>query len=115
MNVIFHTLASVATAAVLSDRLNEKPLTSTAGLTLLAAGFGAGVLLHGVLDWSPHQYPLAAAVDVVVSLILFLIIFAPARSGARWVLFAGFFGAIFPDLVDLGPAILNKQMQLHLP
>jgi hypothetical protein len=38
-----------------------------------------------------------------------------ARHEVRWILPACFLGAIFPDLADLGPAILNKQMQLNLP
>ena len=116
MNVIFHTLASVATAAVLSTQLKEKkPINSITGLTILVIGFTTGILLHGLLDWIPHQYPLPSVLDVVVSLILFSIIFMLAHNEARWILFACFLGAIFPDLVDLGPAILNRQMQLHLP
>ena len=116
VNVIFHTLASVATAAVLSTQLKEKkPINSTAGLTILVIGFTTGILLHGLLDWIPHQYPLPSVLDVVVSLILFSMIFIFAHREARWILFACFLGAIFPDLVDLGPAILNRQMQLHLP
>jgi hypothetical protein len=116
MNVIFHTLASVATAAVLSTQLKEKkPINSTAGLTILVIGFAMGILLHGVLDWIPHQYPLPSVLDVVVSLFLFSIIFILAHKEARWILCVCFLGAIFPDLVDLGPAILNKKMQLHLP
>jgi hypothetical protein len=115
MNVIFHTLASVATAAVLSTQLKKKPINSTTGLTILVSGFTVGVLLHGLLDWTPHQYPLPSILDVVVSLSLFSIVFVLAQKEARWLLLACFLGAIFPDLVDLGPAILNKQMQLNLP
>jgi hypothetical protein len=115
MNVVFHTLASVATAAVLSAQLKEKPIGSTTGLTILAIGFTTGILVHGLLDWAPHQYPVPSVLDVAVSLISFSIIFVLAHEQARWILFGCFLGAIFPDLVDLGPAILNRQMQLHLP
>ena len=115
MNVVFHTLASVATAAVLSAQLKERPILSTTGLTVLAIGFTAGILVHGVLDWAPHQYPVPSVLDVVVSLIAFSVVFVLAHKQARWILFGCFLGAIFPDLVDLGPAILNRQMQLHLP
>jgi hypothetical protein len=115
MNVIFHSLASVATAAFLSAQLKDKPINSTTGVTVLVIGFGTGILLHGLLDWLPHQYPLPSVLDVGASLILFSIVFMFARLEARWVLFGCFLGAIFPDLVDLGPAIVNKQMQLHLP
>jgi hypothetical protein len=114
MNVMFHTVASIATASVLSAQLKEKPIKSATGLTILAAGFATGILLHGVLDWSPHQYPLPSVPDVVVSLIPFSAMFMVAHHEARWILFACFLGAIFPDLVDLGPAILKKQMQLNL-
>ena len=116
MNVIFHTLASVATAAVLSTQLKvKKPINSATGLTILVSGFIIGILLHGLLDWTPHQYPLPSLLDVVVSLLLFCAIFILAQKEARWLLLACFLGAVFPDLVDLGPPILNKQMQLHLP
>ena len=115
MNVIFHTLASVATAAVLSAQLKKKPINSTTGLTILAIGFTTGILLHGLLDWSPHQYPLPSVLDVGASLILFSVVFILALEEARWILLICFLGAIFPDSVDLGPAIVNKQMQLSLP
>lgn len=116
MNVIFHTLASVATAAVLSARLEERePVHSTKGLTILVSGFTVGILLHGLLDSIPHQYPLPSLLDVVVSLALFFIVFVLSRKEARWILSACFLGAIFPDLVDLGPAIVNQKMQWHLP
>src|SRR4029450_13527594 len=83
MNVILHTLASVATAAVLSTQLKEKkPINSTTGLTILVIGFTTGILLHGLLDWIPHQYPLPSVLDVVVSLILFSIIFMLAHNEA---------------------------------
>ncbi|QOZ28358.1 hypothetical protein [Bradyrhizobium sp. CCBAU 51753] len=116
MNVVFHTLVSVATAAALSSRVKEKePLNSTSNIAVLVAGFTAGVLSHGLLDWLPHQYPLRSIADVVVSLILFSGVWVLARKEARWILLTCFLGAIFPDLVDLGPAVLNKQMQLSLP
>ena len=115
MNVIFHTIASVATAAVLSSRLEEKPIASGSGLAILAVGSGAGILLHGVLDLLPHQYPLPSALDVIASLALFLLTFVLARKNARWILSVCFLGAIFPDLVDLGPAIVNQRMHAHWP
>jgi len=116
MNVVFHTLASVATAAVLSSQLKEnKPVNSITGLTISVIGFTMGIVLHGLLDLIPHQYPVPSALDVVVSLILFFLIFMLAQKEARWILFICFLGAIFPDLVDLGPGILNRQLRLHLP
>ncbi|MBR0750622.1 hypothetical protein JQ604_00325 [Bradyrhizobium jicamae] len=115
MNVIFHTLASVATASVLSAQIEKRPINSARGVAVLVAGLGIGILSHGALDWLPHEYPLPSAVDVILSLILVSIVFTLARRDARWIIFSCFLGAILPDLVDLGPAMLNKQMQWHLP
>lgn len=42
-------------------------------------------------------------------------VYVLARKETRWILFICFLGAVFPDLVDLGPAIINKQAQLNLP
>jgi hypothetical protein len=116
MNVVFHTLVSLATAAVLASRIKEKePISSTKGIAISVIGFATGIVSHGVLDWLPHHYPLPSIADIIVSLVLFSGVCILARREARWVLLICFVGAIFPDLVDLGPAIVNKQMQSSLP
>jgi hypothetical protein len=118
MNVTFHALASFATAAVLSSKLksaDSRRLFAPADLPILAVGFVAGVLMHGLLDYAPHAYSIKSAVDVLLSLALFSI--ALLLAGRRHWLLLGvcFLGCVFPDLVDLGPAIVNKRLGWSLP
>ena len=118
MNVTFHTLAGFATAALLSSRLKsaDSPrLFTPPDLPFLAVGFAAGVLIHGLLDYLPHAYPIKSAVDVLLSLALFPVMLLLAGR-RRWLLLGVcFLGGIFPDLVDLGPAIVNKRLGWSLP
>src|SRR5262249_45273621 len=46
---------------------------------------------------------------------LFVIVLVFVQKRYRAMAMTCFLGAIFPDLVDLGPAILNKQLGWHLP
>lgn len=109
MNVTFHVLGSLATAAVLSK--GKTPFA----LWKYACGFAAGILLHGVLDFSPHQYPLSSKIDVVLALILlaFFSFLVPRRNLLLfWVCYAG---AIFPDVLDLSPEIIYKYLGITIP
>jgi hypothetical protein len=118
MNVTFHTLASFATAAVLCSKLKSAHphrLFAAADLPVLTVGFGAGVLLHGLLDYAPHAYYIKSAVDVLLSLALCSGVSLLARRRHRLLLGVCFLGCIFPDLVDLGPAIVNKRLGWSLP
>jgi hypothetical protein len=118
MNVTFHTLASFATAAVLSSRLkatDSARLFAPSDLPFLAAGFASGVLVHGLLDYAPHAYPIKSAVDVLLSLALFSVMLLIVRRRYRLLLGVCFLGGVFPDLIDLGPAIVNKHLGWSLP
>lgn len=118
MNVTFHVLGALATAAVLSPRREDpgpERLLARSDAPLLAAGFGAGVLLHGLLDWAPHSYPIRSAADAALGLALFLAAAAAARRRRRLLLAVCFLGCLFPDLTDLGPAIANRRLGCSLP
>jgi hypothetical protein len=111
MNVTFHTLASIATAAFLSLRPAQNSLqgiTSGSAFAKYAIGFTAGILAHGILDYAPHEYPFYAKFDVPFALLLFMVTFFLVQPQNRLLLATCFVGALFPDLLDLGPAILNK-------
>ena len=118
MNVTFHTLASLATAAVLCSRLKDTDsprIFIPTDVPLLAIGFAAGVLMHGLLDYAPHAYPIKSAADVALSLAIFSAVLLLAGRRQWLLLSACFLGSIFPDLVDLGPAIVNKGLGWSLP
>jgi hypothetical protein len=112
MNVTFHVLASFATTAALST---VKATNQRARFSLLAAGLIAGVILHGILDILPHSYPINSILDVMLALILFAVGSLLVVKAQRLLFLACYLGAILPDLVDLGPAILNKRLGTTFP
>jgi hypothetical protein len=111
MNVIFHTLGSLATAAVLSAKPDEKKWN----LKKLSIGFIAGILLHGILDVLPHNYPLPSKFDAAASLLLLALSILLAQSRNRILILVCFAGAVFPDIVDLGAGIINKHLGIPVP
>jgi len=111
-------LAAVGTAAVLASR--EKSVSTgqspaPVNLLVLVTGFVAGVLLHGLLDWLPHSYPIKSVLDVGIALALLAVAMTLAEPRYRLLLGVCALGSMFPDLVDLGPAILNKRFGWSLP
>ena len=118
MNVTFHTLAGLATAAIISPRITSEDSPRSFArqdLFWLSIGFASGVLTHGLLDYAPHAYPFKSAIDVLVGLVLFCVALSVARRRYRLLLVVCFVGCIFPDVIDLGPAIVNKRTGWSLP
>jgi len=111
VNVTFHTVAALATAAILSSKRRVRvPVQSPGRDTpfLPAIGFLIGVLLHGLLDYVPHSYPFDSRLDVSLSLTLASLAIAMSKPKNRLLALACYLGCIFPDLIDLGPAAINK-------
>jgi len=67
------------------------------------------------MDFVPLSYPIPSGIDVVVSIALFVVAVAQTKPQFRVLVTACFMGSIFPDLVDLGPAILNHRLGWSLP
>jgi hypothetical protein len=118
MNVIFHILGALGTASVLARTTKPAgafPVASVSDLAAPAAGFAIGVVVHGAMDFAPHSYPLRASTDIIMALLMMAAAFA-ISDPRRWLLLgACCVGALFPDLIDLGPAMLNKHVGLSLP
>src|SRR5947209_5220669 len=118
MNVVFDALAALAGAAALSSR---KQFAGSTGLFVatdvpfLAAGLGLGVLSHGCLDVAPHAYPINSVVDVLLGALIFVSALFFVRRRSLLLLAACSLGSIFPDLFDLGPAIMNRRLGWSLP
>ena len=118
MNVTFHSVGAVATAALLSS--TEAPAASSRstprhGLLIATIGFVAGIVEHGFMDYVPHSYPIPSGIDVIVAILLFVVVVIQAKSQFRVLVTACFLGSVFPDLVDLGPPILNHHFHWTLP
>jgi hypothetical protein len=109
MNVTFHVLAGIGVAAVLIPR--EPPISVLSLLT----GLGATAALHGLLDFVPHSYPIKSGIDVMLALLVFGTALSFAKPHVRLLLVVCFLGSILPDLIDLGPGILNRRAGLNLP
>ena len=114
MNVAFHTVAALATAAVLSSRYRVRTTLPSSGF-LPAIGFIIGVLLHGLLDYAPHSYPFDSRLDVALSLALASLAISLSKAKNRFLVLACYSGSIFPDLIDLGPAAINRSFGWSLP
>jgi len=118
VNVTFHTTVALATAAFLSSTQSRPASGGTAArpsLLIAVIGFVAGVVEHGVMDYVPHSYPIPSGMDVVFSIILFTVAVALTKPQFRVLVTVCFIGSIFPDLVDLGPPILNRHLGWSLP
>lgn len=113
MNVLFHVTTAVGIVATLTDtnKINSVKDSLIPGLF----AFGCGIFIHGVLDYMPHTYPIAPKVDFVLSLLIIIALIY--LSGRKYSIIIGlaFLGSVFPDIVDLLPAILNKYAGLDLP
>ena len=115
MNVIFHTTTAIAVTVLLTDtsRLGNRPTAVQVIPTALYA-FATGIISHGVLDFIPHCYPINSKLDVTAGLAMILSTTWLTNRHFRVISGLAFLGAIFPDIVDLGPKILNSYLNLGL-
>jgi hypothetical protein len=111
MNVTFHIIASIAMASIFCIKKGETSLDLPKFLIV----FVLGVLVHGVLDYLPHQYPISSKFDVGIALCLFFLTLFFVKKQNCLLLSIAFIGGIFPDLVDLSAGIADKYFGLTLP
>jgi hypothetical protein len=115
MNVIFHTTTAIGVTVLLTDtvRLGDKPTLQQVIPTGIYA-FSIGIISHGILDFIPHCYPINSKVDAISGLLMILMTIWQTNTHFRVITGLACLGAIFPDIVDLGPKIINKQLNLGL-
>jgi hypothetical protein len=115
MNVVFHiTTAGVASLVLINTNRNYS-IVSVYNTGALLLSFAVGVMSHAILDYIPHCYPVNSKIDVVVGFLI--ICLAIIKSNKKYLVFilACLFGSVFPDIIDLSPAIVNKLIGLNLP
>ena len=116
MYVFFHTATAIGVAVLLTDTEKLKPNLAVQKTFLTAFfAFVIGLISHGILDYVPHCYPIPSKIDAFVGLSIILGFTFLAQKTYRLIVFCAFVGCIFPDLVDLLPAILNKYLGLEIP
>jgi hypothetical protein len=98
MNLLFHTVFSVSTSPVIS----KKTVRTDNTLKYLGLGFISNIVIHGVMDLVPHDYPITTMIDVFVSFALFFLVIIFVKREFRIPVFFCFLGGALPDLVDKG-------------
>jgi hypothetical protein len=115
MNVIFHTTAAIGIIVLFTETDiidNSLKIRKVFGTSILV--FAMGIISHGVLDYIPHCYPINSKLDVILGLIIISMIVWFINKRYWLISLSSFIGSIFPDLVDLLPSILNKQIGFGL-
>lgn len=115
MNVLFHITTALGATVLLTDtvRLGTKP-TLTQVMPTSICVFSVGIISHGALDFIPHCYPINSKVDAIAGLLMILAAMWLTNRHFRAITGLACLGSIFPDIVDLGPKIINKQLNLQL-
>jgi hypothetical protein len=108
MNIIFH----IATAVGLFSVVNNSPRHP---LIKTGIAFFGGIILHGIIDYTPHCYPFTAKMDILISAVVIMVLLIGTTKERRLLLFICILGNVFPDLVDLGPTMVNKYLSWNLP
>ncbi len=116
MNVIFHTTTAISVAILLTDT-NRIKQSTTSEITYWTSFFAfvVGLISHGALDYIPHCYPINSKFDAIAGLGMILITIWLTKKKYRLVMGLSFLGSIIPDIVDLSPGIINKQLGLSIP
>jgi hypothetical protein len=117
MNVLFHTSTAIAIAVTTIDIdiISDKRIITKKNITTGLLAFVLGVMSHGVLDYVPHCYPINSKIDIFAGLLMIITLTWLTNRSFRPIMFASFVGSVLPDVIDLLPAILNKQLHLNLP
>lgn len=110
MNVLFHTTTAFGIAVLFTHTKSKKPSIAT-GIFI----FMIGILSHGILDTIPHCYPIPSKIDASLGLLMITIVSWRCNKKYRILVLSSFIGCIAPDLIDLSPAIINKQLGWSLP
>lgn len=114
MNILFHTGAAIGIIALCAPHIPRNPRpVQQAGFSLL--GCALGIIAHGVLDYVPHCYPIPAALDASLGLIIILLNILFASGRYRLIISATFLGSVLPDLIDLAPQVINRRTHMGIP
>lgn len=116
MNVMFHIATGLGAAVLLTDTHRIKADASYRVIIPTAImGFITGIIAHGALDYIPHCYPIPSKLDILLGMASIALLLYLGKGRFKWILLASLIGCIFPDLVDLLPAMLNKALDIGLP
>ena len=113
MNVLIHiaTGFGIAVAVTNTGKIkSKKEIIITSALGLFVA-----TVSHGLLDYTPHCYPINSKVDFIGGLLLLILLTFFCVKRFRLIMFCCLIGSVLPDIIDLLPSILNGQLGFELP
>ncbi len=115
MNVLFHTTTAIGIAVGLSDTRTTNIQQIRNNIQTSSVAFIIGIIAHGALDYIPHCYPINSKMDVALGLTIMLAFSWFVSRPYKLIIFSGFLGSLFPDIVDHLPNILNRHLDFNLP
>jgi hypothetical protein len=116
MNILFHTTTAISVAVLLTDTNRVEQATNSKIIYWTSfLAFTVSLISHGALDYIPHGYPINSKFDAIAGLTMILLTIWLTNKKYRLIMGLAFLGSIVPDIIDLSPAIINKQLGLSIP
>lgn len=98
MNITYHTMVAIASALVIAKIIPEKEKVKIYKVGTI--GLAVNILLHGILDIVPHNYPLTMIKDGFIALFLIALSIFFMKSKYRLLTLWCIGGALLPDVID---------------
>jgi hypothetical protein len=83
-------------------------------LKYLGLCFISNIIMHGIMDLVPHNYPVTTITDVTISFVFFFLSIIFVKREFVPPVFFCFLGGILPDLIDKGFFRILKMNNLKL-
>lgn len=112
MNILFHLTIGTSIIATLS---NSNIKTKNELIQKTALGGFIGMLSHGVLDYTPHCYPIHSKIDVIIGFLFILFTLWVVKKQWKVISLFTLLDCIIPDVIDLSPGIINTLLNINLP
>lgn len=104
-------MTGVATAAALAPVTRSRHWKAVG----ILAGFSISLFLHGVLDYLPHWYPFPSGIDLLLAVTMSIVAFGFTERTEWTLVAASLIGAVLPDIIDLGPTLIEVLFGLSIP
>lgn len=98
MNITYHTMVGIASSSVIAKKYNKKSNNNL--LKVIIIGIIVNILLHGVLDLIPHNYPISLMSDIILVLFLSILSIIFIKKKYRILTLSCICGSILPDIID---------------
>lgn len=116
MNITYHTMVGIASSSVIAKKYSTKDnkKDNYKILKVIIIGIIVNILLHGVLDLIPHNYPISLMNDIILVLCLSIFSIIFIKKKYRILTLSCICGSILPDIIDkfIVKIVLNSKNYL---